>query len=412
LALLLIALLLMVYMLTDNGADLGLPIAANNDIDRAALLDNAKFVLVTMVILHHTSLYKNFGLSREMLAEPWGRLLFNMVCPLHTRTLCFISGILSRSEFKAEKVMIGLVGPLFGFCFIIDPAKRLMERRFFGVLPSMYDNPLQSLFNSEGQLQWYLVALIWWRVLGSLIASFRPCVRILAAYVLAAMVTYVATGFLSLPAIGLFPSFVAGQLFPYDQALAKLPWRSSTAVIGLLMLVIVSIGRTFVDAADLVLVPSPIHFPRSFSNDIANPVDMPLFWLRGLADTSLEIFKSIVFLFLVCPRKKTCFTDAGKYSIYSYLLHPFVLPWLGKAVVLTPWLKDRTAISLPLKVIVAAVDILICGGVCAMLASRPVRFVFSLLIEPTWIRNFYIKDRGNDKSGPTIGDNTEREQSK
>merc|ERR1719491_2230065 len=118
---------------------------------------------------------------------------------------------------------------------------------------------------------------------------------------------------------------------------------------------------------------------------------MPLFWVRVLAGTSLEILKSIVFLFLVCPRGPTLFTDAGKHSLYAYLLHAFVLPWLGKAAVMTPWLKDRIAMALPLKVIVVAVDILICGGACAMLASWPVRSVFGLILEPTWIRHLYVK---------------------
>jgi len=77
--------------------------------------------------------------------------------------------------------------------------------------------------------------------------------------------------------------------------------------------------------------------------------------------------------------------------------------------VLTPWLKDRSDISLPLKVIVVVIDILICGGVCVMLASRPVRFVFRPFLEPTWLRNFYIKDV--EKGAQQECNNTDQKQS-
>ena len=275
------------------------------------------------------------------------------------------------------------------------------------VPPGPPDNPLHQLFMSATKVQWYLVALIWWRVLGSLIETFHPFARMLTAYMVAAMVAYVSTDFLSLPRIGYFPAFVAGQLFPYDKALSKLQWRPITAMIGMLMLVAIGSLRSFVPAYGLVLVD---NFPTShFMNNVASPADMPLFWLRFLASTSLELLKSIVFLFVVCPRSNTCFTDAGKYSLYPYLLHLCVLPWLGKAAVLTPWLKDRTDISSPLKVIVVVIDILICSGVCAMLASRPVRFVF-MFLEPTWLRNFYIKDVGKDKQQEC--NNTDQERSK
>lgn len=395
LVLLSLVLLLLMCTLMDGSTSLGASISVKSDSGREALLDNAKFLLVSMVIFSHTTLIedKNFGLSRQFLSTPWQRLLWFTVSPLHVRTLCFISGIVSRNAINVERMVVGLIAPLIGYCFIIAPAVSLMERLCFKAEYGV--NPIRSLFR-PCWLQWFLVGLIWWRGLGSAIRRFSPQVRIALACVLAAMVAYTKTCFLYLPAIGFFPAFVAGQIFPYEEALSKLQWHPLTAVLGSLLIFAIAAVRAFFGASyDSVLYfdnfpnQSEVRNPLHFSSGIADPLEMPFFWLRGLAFTALELLKSIIFLFAICPRRMTFITHAGQHSMYPYLLQFFVLPWLGRAAILMPWLKDRDSMMFPLNCGIVFVDMLICVSICGMLASRPIRVFFWLVIEPTWIKSLY-----------------------
>jgi len=409
--------LFLVHMLRDKGDTLGLPISGG----RTFLLDNAKFLLVTMVVWGHTTSYlmlhlvgtekgvmssPNFGMSRPFVDPRVKQFIYRSFYPLHIRTLCFISGIVSRSGLKADKILMRLVVPLLGYCFVILPCNEVLETYLFGVAYTDC-NPLRAVIAAGGQLQWYLVGLIWWRVLASLIERFSPFARMLVAYVVAALSLYTATTFFSLHALTFFPCFVAGQLFPYEQALSKVQWRPSTAVLGMLLLVASSNAAASCESFKNALVGGEL-----MSNVILNPLEVPLKWLPAFAIISLEILKSIVFLLVVCPRKETFVTEAGSYSLYPYLLHgPFVLNCLGKAVVLTPWLKDRATMPVPLTALVLVFDLFICAAVNGMLASRPTRFVFGFLLEPTWIKSFYIKD-GIQANASAARDSTDQKLGK
>jgi hypothetical protein len=187
----------MIYMFVDNETSLGLPIEAREKDGRCFLLDNAKFMCTVMVVFHHTcGCHDSFGFSRKFIPHPWGDYFFAAINPTHTRTFCFISGMLSRGDLKADKIFSSLVVPLLGVCFIIAPLDWLTKSTLYEGIPrkpSNWFNPLTALFAPNFSLWWYLGALIWWRILGSLIKSFPAYGRLLLACLLGAMVTYAKT---------------------------------------------------------------------------------------------------------------------------------------------------------------------------------------------------------------------------
>merc|ERR1719247_213992 len=388
----------MIYTFVDNETSLGLPIEAKEKDGRCLLLDNVRFMCIVMVVLHHThGCHDSFGFSRKFIPQPWGGYFFAVVSPTHTRTFCFISGMLSRGNLKADKIFSSLVAPLLGFCFIIAPLVWLTDSVLYAGIPrnpSKWFNPLLALFAPNVNLWWYLGALIWWRILGSLIKSFPAYGRLLLACLLGAMVTYAKTPVLHLIWLRYFPNFVAGQLFPYDQVVSKLRWHPMSALLGMAVLYTIAKAKVDFDPDHSIFYDSPPAdnlVLRTVNADFASPFVMPLLWLPGLANTSLELLKSIILVFVVCPREEYVFTSTGQHSLYPYLLQGFALSLFGKANVLTPWLKQGASIALPWKLAVVIVDFLVVALFCMLMASWPVRSIFSFILEPTWIGKLYVK---------------------
>jgi len=357
----------------------GQPLAKNGDA-RQDLLDNAKFFLVAMVILHHTSgTTLGFGMRRDYLLRPY---IFNSFCTLHTRALCFVSGILSRGKLKADKVLIYLLGPFLGYCIFIAPCEQL-------ILSGDWPNPLKKVFASGFHVQWYLLGLIWWRSIGAVLGHFRTIPRIMAAFLIASMACYVQTDFLSLRTLQWLPIFVAGQLFPYEQTVSKCPWRPALALLGVATIVTIGVARF---SFKQLVIPADGIFEGG-ENRVFNPVMYPLIWTRVVAWNLLQIFKSIVFVILICPRSRTPFTEAGEHSIYPYLLHRTVLCLLGKVsskiflspdIAFNPWVVS---------IALALGDFSVIIGLCYCLSTWPVRALFHPLIEPSWLRIFFVPDQ-------------------
>jgi len=357
----------------------GQPLAKNGDA-RQDLLDNAKFFLVAMVILHHTGrTTPGFGMRRHYLLKPY---IFHSFCTLHTRALCFVSGILSRGKLKADKVLIYLLGPFLGYCIFIAPCEQL-------ILSGDWPNPLKKVFASGFHVQWYLLGLIWWRSIGAVLGHFRTIPRIMAAFLIASMACYVQTDFLSLRTLQWLPIFVAGQLFPYEQTVSKCPWRPALALLGVATIVTIGVARF---SFKQLVIPADGIFEGG-ENQVFNPVMYPLIWTRVVAWNLLQIFKSIVFVILICPRSRTPFTEAGEHSIYPYLLHRNVLCLLGKVsskiflspdIAFNPWVVS---------IALALGDFSVIIGLCYCLSTWPVRALFHPLIEPSWLRIFFVPDQ-------------------
>jgi len=95
----------------------------------------------------------------------------------------------------------------------------------------------------------------------------------------------------------------------------------------------------------------------------------------------------------VCPREWTFISDLGQQSLYSYILHYYiVIPLLKPAVALMPWLEDTSSLSLQVKLGLAAAQVLLSFVVCALMASYPVRCLFSPILEPTYLKKLWTKD--------------------
>ncbi|CAE7386099.1 unnamed protein product [Symbiodinium natans] len=118
--------------------------------------------------------------------------------------------------------------------------------------------------------------------------------------------------------------------------------------------------------------------------------DYKLLWARYFAAVAYRTFSLLVFLLFGVPRGKTWFTEAGSMTMYAYLLHaPFVR---GAAMALSYLASfDIRLFGWPPLVEFAGFMALACAlnlyfvGLVYALTSQPVRSVFGIFIEPTWL---------------------------
>ncbi|CAE7734101.1 unnamed protein product [Symbiodinium pilosum] len=98
----------------------------------------------------------------------------------------------------------------------------------------------------------------------------------------------------------------------------------------------------------------------------------------------------LVFLLFGVPRGQIWFTEAGSMTMYAYLLHAPFAQWPGAALSYLSRL-DWHLFALPAAFEYAGFMVLAClmnlyfVGLVYVLTTRPVRSVFGVLIEPTWI---------------------------
>mmetsp|Transcript_148916 Transcript_148916/g.263230 ORF Transcript_148916/g.263230 Transcript_148916/m.263230 type:complete len:500 (+) Transcript_148916:100-1599(+) len=362
----------------------GQPLAKEGSL-RQDLLDNAKFLCVALVIFGHTAVSRpgfgtpGFGLGRHFpgMLRPY---IWTSIASVHTKVLCFASGILSRGELKTDKVLVFLVGPILGYSLVIKPFGDLCHQHPIA-------SPVYNLFRSGSMLHWYLFGLLWWRSIGALLSRFRALPRIISAFLIASMVYYVQSEFLSLHTLQWLPIFVAGQLFPYQEAVSRCPWKPATALLGLAMLTTIAVARL---SSESLQIPTSTFNALIFQNKVFDPRMYPLTWTRVVAWNLLSIFKSIVFVILICPRTKTPLTEAGRYSICPYLLHLFLLSLLGKVSSKMPLFQGTGLMAWVGSSALALADFLICVGLCYLLTTWPVRTLFRPLLEPIWLRRFFV----------------------
>ncbi|WP_306365947.1 acyltransferase family protein [Nocardiopsis sp. CC223A] len=308
---------------------------------RDARLDNAKFLLVVLVVVGHA--------IEPMRDIPAVGALYYWIYFFHMPAFIVISGYLSRSfdgsSNRVEKLVLTVAVPYLIF-WTIHQSIYAVERGGPGDSLSLL-KPTWTL--------WFLVALFLWRLSVPVWKRLRAPVLVAFAISLFAATTSLSDTLSLGRVVSFLPFFVLGLSLRREHFL----WLDR---LWLRLASLVVLGTT---AALAVPISDGLSSDWLFWRDSLTDRDIdPLIPSLGirLAFMGLALAMTVAFLALT-PKRRTWFTALGSYTLYVYLGHSVVFillkasPWydamddmvgaavtvaLGLAVALllcTPWVR-------------------------------------------------------------------------
>ena len=332
---------------------------------RDARLDNAKFLLIALVVIGHAiEPLRDYGLTSA---------LYYWIYFFHMPAFILLSGYLSRSfdasSNRVEKLVLSLAVPYLIF-WTVHQAIYTVER---GGLPDSLSvlKPTWSL--------WFLIALFVWRLSVPVWKRLRWPVAIAILISVFAATTDLGTTLSLGRVLSFLPFFVLGLSLRREHfALLDKLWVRLCSVVIL--------GVTA-----FLAIPISDHLSRDwlFWRDSLTDRDIdPLIPSIGirLAFMGLALVMTIAMLALT-PKRRTWYTDLGAYTLFVYLGHSVVLI-LFKA---SPWydvLEGTGPIGLSLNLALGL-------GLTFLLCAPWVRKSMQWAVEPklTWFL------RQDDKDG-------------
>ena len=340
---------------------------------RDSRLDNAKFLLLALVVIGHAlEPLRDYGLTSA---------IYYWIYFFHMPAFILISGYLSRSfdasSRRVEKLVLSLAVPYL-FFWTIHQAIYTVER---GGLPDSL-----SLLKPTWTL-WFLVALFVWRLSVPVWKRLRWPVVIAVLISVFASTTDLGTTLSLGRVLSFLPFFVLGLSLRREHFffLDKLWVRLCSVVI---------LGVTA-----FLAIPISDHLSRDwlFWRDSLTDRDidplMPSIGIR-LAFMGLALVMTIAVLALT-PKRRTWYTDLGAYTLFVYLGHSVVLILLKAS----PWydvLKGTGPIGLGLTLVLALALIFLLYTPWARKSMR-------WLVEPnfTWLLRQDAQDTQGGQSSRT-----------
>lgn len=324
---------------------------------RDPFLDNVKFLLIALVPIGH-SLVPTLGTDSA-------RSLYIFIYTFHMPLFVLISGYLSRnfwahnSTAKVNKLVDTLLIPYVVVEFGYAALRWSLGQKF----SLSIDDP--------AWLNWYLVALLFWRLSTPVWKRMKHPVPVAIAIYLFAGFSQINGDFSLDRFFGLMPFFVIGLVLqPEHFDMLNRLWIKVAGVF-----VIAGAAAVAIYVASTRTPVAPFYYKGSYD-------DLDLSWYMGLGvRTGLlvcALAMSVAVLALV-PRKETWFTDLGTRTLYCYLLHgiPVLIAkemgWLK-----LPWLHG------PLGVLAISSS---CFALSIILCLPQTRSVFKWVLEPrlTWL---------------------------
>ncbi|MDM7831769.1 acyltransferase family protein [Cellulomonas edaphi] len=328
------------------------PQTAAPSVRRDPFWDNAKAVLVTLVVVGHT-------LAPLAPHSAAADVVYRWIYQFHMPAFVFVTGILTAelTRARAGRLVTGLVVP-----YVIFQSVQWLE---VSLVQGSWAH--WQLLTPRWTL-WYLVAVLLWRLAAPLFEAMRPAAALALALVVAVAAGLGAGvgGVLALDyTLGLLPFFVAGVLLRGANVPRLLAGPRARAA-GIVVLV----------AAAGVAVVLHGHLPRlALRQGSAEELDTSDLRAAIIRVAVLGLAAACVAAVLaVLPRQRHWWTSIGEASLFVYLLHPLVLvPWrLGD-------LPDRvdTAWQVALVILAAAT-------LAYLLSRRVTRAATAFAVEPRW----------------------------
>lgn len=328
------------------------PPAASGSVPRIALWDNARLVLMVLVI---------FGHSLEGIRSPGSAAtaVYDVVYAFHMPAFLLISGWFTRAEPLDRRALRGTIELLI--TWLMAEAVWVGIRALLGraaVVPG-------SFLVTPSWTLWFLVTLVAMRVVLPYLAMLRfPLITSIVVALAAGLSPMIGTQFSASRTLALLPFFVLGWRLRQTRV-GDAAWFAAPSVLLRLAAAAALAGGA---AAVLLLIRLPV-----FTNQL-------LFWRRGYAEMGLGdrtgvLLRAlmlaigivmVVALLILTPRRSFRLSALGRNTLPVYLLHaplvmlarkvnlddaigalPIALPiLLAIAMVLVPVLASRPAVAL------------------------------------------------------------------
>ncbi len=334
---------------------------------REPYLDNVKFLLIALVPAGHALV--------PTLAAHSSRSAYLFIYVFHMPLFVVISGYLSRNFWNSNAKTNKLVDTFLVPYVIVEVG--------YAVLRFALGHKWSLTIIDPAWLNWYLLALLLWRLSTPVWKRMRYPLPIAVAVYLLAGLSDLPGDFSMDRFFGLMPFFVLGLwLQPRHFEMLNRAWVK-----------ILSVGVLAGAAGVAILIAphvplEPIYFKDSYA-------ELHLSWWMGMAMrvglliAALAVSTAIMAL---VPRKKTWFTDLGTRTLYCYLLHgiPVMIAkemgWLS-----FPWLHGPLGV---MAIMSSAFALAI------VLCLPETRAVFKWLVEPrlVWL---YRRPSGQAKEATT-----------
>ncbi|MEV0628167.1 acyltransferase family protein [Nonomuraea wenchangensis] len=321
---------------------------------RDPFLDNVKFVLIALVVLGHSLV--------PTLAADSSRALYIFIYTFHMPLFVLISGYLSRNFWNSNAKTNKLVDTFLVPYVIVEVG--------YAALRTALGSKWSLTIIDPAWLNWYLLALLFWRLSTPVWKRMKYPVPVAIAIYLFAGFSQISGDFSMDRFFGLMPFFVIGLVMqPEHFEMLNRRWIKIVSVFTIL-------GAA---AVAILVAPHTKLGPFYYKNSYA---DLNLSWYMGLGLRTALLICALAMCFAVLalvPRGETWFSDLGTRTLYCYLLHgiPVLIAkemgWLE-----FPWLFG------PLGVLAIASS---CFALAIVLCLPETRTLFKWVLEPrlTWL---------------------------
>ncbi|MDH2427814.1 acyltransferase family protein [Sphaerisporangium sp. TRM90804] len=321
---------------------------------REPYLDNVKFVLIALVVTGHSLV--------PTLAADSSRAAYLFIYVFHMPLFVVISGYLSRNFWNSNAKTNKLVDTFLVPYVIVELG--------YAVLRFAFGHKWSLTIIDPAWLNWYLLALLLWRLSTPVWRRMRYPLPIAVAVYLLAGLSDLPGDFSMDRFFGLMPFFVLGLLLqPHHFDLLNRAWIK-----------ILSVGVLAGAAAVAILIAPEVPLDPIYYKDAY--AELKLSWWMGmgvrlgLLVAALAVSMAVMAL---VPRRSTWFSDLGTRTLYCYLLHgvPVYIAkemgWLSQ-----PWLYG------PLGVMAITSS---CFALAIVLCLPETRTAFKWLLEPrlSWL---------------------------
>ncbi|MEV5556654.1 acyltransferase family protein [Nonomuraea wenchangensis] len=321
---------------------------------RDPFLDNVKFVLIALVVVGHSLV--------PTLAADSSRALYIFIYTFHMPLFVLISGYLSRNFWNSNAKTNKLVDTFLVPYVIVEVG--------YAALRTALGSKWSLTIIDPAWLNWYLLALLFWRLSTPVWKRMKYPVPVAIAIYLFAGFSQISGDFSMDRFFGLMPFFVIGLVMqPEHFEMLNRRWIKIVSVFTIL-------GAA---AVAILVAPHTKLGPFYYKNSYA---DLNLSWYMGLGLRTALLICALAMCFAVLalvPRGETWFSDLGTRTLYCYLLHgiPVLIAkemgWLE-----FPWLFG------PLGVLAIASS---CFALAIVLCLPETRTLFKWVLEPrlTWL---------------------------
>lgn len=273
--------------------------------NRMYILDNAKFLLITGVLLMHF-LAGNVESPKLPYHSPFFQSIEIFLFLFVMQSFVFVSGYFSKGELTPEYIQKSLMQLIVPYIILATFDKILGGKYYKGYL---LEPP---------PVLWYLLALFFWRIFLVVLKQIKTKYCILLSLICAIYVGYDnnVSFFLTLSrTFCFFPFFLLGHFYGENIINLNFKYQKLVGFVFLIMIFFVILWK--------YSNVNPKWLEMSFSYDSLGATG----YSGAIIRFSLIVLSAIASLsfFMLVPKNKTVFSELGTRSIYAYVLHPYII---------------------------------------------------------------------------------------